>query len=94
MDERRKHARYTTTTIVQYRDSIFAGQMDTVTKDVSLGGVAFFTEKKLPVGKVIKLKLFYDGKSPAKVIKARVVWCREFNDKISKGYMSGVTFLR
>ena len=94
MDDRRKHVRFSSATIVQFKDSIFAARTDTVTKDVSLGGVCFFSEKRLPIGKVVKLRLFYDGKSPAKAIKGKVAWIQECNDKISKGYIIGITFLR
>lgn len=94
MDERRRHVRFSAPTIVQYKDGVFSAHMDTVTRDVSLGGVSLFTEKKLPVNKVIKLRLFYDSKTPAKDVKGMVVWTVEHTDKLSKGYMCGVKFLR
>ena len=94
MDERRKHVRFNSATIVQFKDNIFAAQTDTVTKDISLGGVCFFSEKMLKIGSTVKLKLFYDGKSPARSLKGKVAWIQECNDKISKGYIVGMTFMR
>ena len=92
--ERRKHVRFNTSTIVQFKDGIFSANTDTLTKDVSLGGVCFFSEKKLTPGKILKLRLFHDGKKPAKCINGKITWMQECNDKISKGYLIGVTFKR
>jgi c-di-GMP-binding flagellar brake protein YcgR len=94
MDERRRNVRINTATIVQYKDGFFTGNVDTVSRDVSLGGICFFTEKKLSKGRIIKLRLFLDGKKPAKVLKGKVAWSREFSDHISKGYISGITYVR
>ena len=91
---RRRHVRFNASTIVQFKDGIFSANIDTISKDVSLGGVCFFSEKKLQPGKILKLRLFYDGKKPAKCINGKVAWVQECNDKISKGYIIGVTFKR
>ncbi|MFH0877985.1 MAG: PilZ domain-containing protein [Candidatus Omnitrophota bacterium] len=93
-EERRKHVRFKSATIVQYKKGLLSVLNDTVTKDVSLGGLCFFSEKKIKIGKVVRLRIFYDGKSPAKVLKGRVVWSTECSDVISKGYLNGLTFLR
>ena len=92
--ERRRHVRFKASTIVQFKEGIFSANTDTVSKDVSLGGVCFFSEKKLKSGKALKLRLFYDGKKPAKCINGKVAWVQECNDKISKGYLIGITFKR
>ncbi len=94
MQERRKHARFKSSTIMQYKDNLFTVQKDTVTKDVGLGGVCFFSERKIPLGKLINLKLYYDDKGPARALKGKVVWSTEYQDKVSKGYLNGLTFIR
>lgn len=93
-DERRKHARFKSATIMQFKDGFFSAHMDTVTKDVSLGGVCFFSEKKFALGKVVKLKLFHDAKKPARILKGRVVWSTVCKDSVSEGYLNGLVFLR
>ena len=94
MQDRRKHARFKSATIVQYKNSVFAAHTDSVTQDVSLGGVCFFSEKKLQPGQVIKLKLFYDPKAPARVLKGKIAWSQECKDKLGQNYLNGVAFLR
>ncbi len=94
MDERRKHARFKSSTILQYKDGIFTAQTDAVTKDVSLGGVCFFSDRKIKLGKIIKIRLFYDPKAPAKIVNGKVVWSRPYDDKITKGFLNGLTFVR
>ena len=94
MEERRKHARFKSSTIMQYKDGLFTLQTDTMTKDVSLGGVCFFSEKKLKSGQVIKLKLFYDAKAPVKALKGKVIWSTTYKDEISKGYLNGLAIMR
>lgn len=94
MDERRKHTRFNSATIMQYKDGIFSAQTDALTKDVSLGGVCFFSDKKVKVGQVIKVRLYYDAKAPVRLIKCRVAWSTPYSDNISKGYLNGLTFIR
>ena len=94
MDDRRKHVRFKSATIMQYKEGIFAAGADTVTKDVSLGGVCFFSEKKFKGGQLIKLKLYYDNKTPARFLKGRITWSTPCEDNISKGYLNGINFLR
>ena len=94
MDDRRKHVRFKSSTIMQYKDGIFSAHADVLTKDVSLGGVCFFSDKKVKLGQIIKVKLYYDSKVPAKVIKGKVVWSTPYSDSISKGYLNGLTFIR
>jgi hypothetical protein len=94
MDERRKHVRFTSATIMQYKDGIFSSGADTVTKDVSLGGVCFFSEKHLKVGQMIKLKLYYDNKTPARSLKGKITWSTPCQDNVAKGYLNGMTFVR
>jgi len=94
MDDRRKHVRFKSATIMQYKDGIFSAQTDALTKDVSLGGVCFFSDKKVNIGQVIKVKLFYDAKSPARPIKGKVAWSTPYSDNVSKGYLNGLTFIR
>ncbi len=94
MDNRRKYARFNSSVIMQYKDGVFAFSFDTVTKDVSLGGVCFFSEKRLKAGQKIDIKLYYDSNIPAKKIKSKIVWSAVFNDKLFKGYLNGLTFIR
>lgn len=54
MDNRRKHARFNSSVIMQYKDGIFALSFDTVTKDVSLGGVCFFLKKGSRQGRKLR----------------------------------------
>ena len=94
MEDRRKHARFKSATIMQYKEGVFTGQRDTVTKDVSLGGVCFFSEKKLKPGQMIKLRLYYDTKKSVKSLKGKIIWSTPYNDAVSKGYLNGLTFIR
>ena len=94
MDDRRKHARFNSSVIMQYKNGVFTFSFDTVTKDISLGGVCFFSQKKLRLGQKIEFKLYYDPKIPAKKLKGKVVWCTVFNDKPLKGYLNGLIFIR
>jgi hypothetical protein len=93
-DERRKHARFKSATIMQFKDNFFTAHKDTVTKDVGLGGVCFFSEQKFVIGKVVRLKLFHDAKRPARVLKGKVVWSTVYKDSVSEGYLNGLVFLR
>ncbi len=94
MDDRRRHARFRSATIMQYKDRIFAPSIDTMTKDISLGGLCFFSDKKLKIGRVIKIKLFYGTRAPAKVMKGKVVWSTPYEDKLARGYLNGLTFIQ
>jgi len=94
MDDRRRHARIRSNTIMQYKDGFFSAVVDTATKDVSLGGICFFTEKKLRKGQVIKIKLYYDEKVPAKTVKGKVAWSSKSNDGPLKGYLNGLSFIQ
>lgn len=91
--EQRKHERKKITTIVQYKKGLFSGRKHTVTKDMSVGGLCFFSEEKIRLGKVIKMRIFQDKKTPDQIVKGRVVWSREYNDSLTKGYLNGLSFL-
>lgn len=94
MQERRKHARFNTSTIMQYKEGMFAAKMDTLTRNVSLNGACFFSDKKLKLGQIINIRLFYDTKKPAGPLKGKVVWSRVCNEGPAKGYLNGLVFTR
>ena len=92
--ERRRHERKSYTTIAQYRKGLFSGRDQTVTKDISAGGLCFFSEKAVKPGTVIKMRLFSDKKSPDRVLKGRIMWSKEYDDSVCKGYLYGLSFFR
>jgi hypothetical protein len=55
--------------------------------NVSAGGLAFLSEKPLPAGSVLQLRI--DAVEPAFEAAARVIWCRQRGP----GYEAGVEFL-
>jgi hypothetical protein len=93
MDDRRSHPRFGSSTIMQFKDGFFSASIDTVTKDVSVGGVCFFSDKKVAVGRVVTVKLYYDSRKGAKKVTGRVVWSKPYEDKASKGYLNGLMFI-
>ena len=94
MDDRRKHTRFKSTTIMQYKKGLFSAHADTVTKDVGLGGLCFFSEKKFKTGDVLSLKIYYDAKKPVRKLKGKVVWVTPFKDSVFEGFLNGLIFLR
>lgn len=94
MEERRKFERFRTVVIMQYKDRVLTARTDALTRDVSLGGVSFYSDKKFKEGQPITLRLFYDARGPAKVFKGRIVWSREASDVVPKGYLNGLAFIR
>jgi hypothetical protein len=92
--EHRRHERIKETKAIQYRKGLFSGSEQTVTMDMSLGGLCFFSKEKIKIGNLIKVRVFDDRKSPEKFIKGRVVWTKEYSDAASKGYLNGLSFLR
>ncbi|MFH1691043.1 MAG: PilZ domain-containing protein [Candidatus Omnitrophota bacterium] len=94
MQERRRHARFRTSTIMQYKAGLFTVKMDTLTRNVSLNGACFFSDKKLKLGQIINIKLFYDTKKPAGPLKGKIVWSQECREGSTKGYINGVVFLK
>lgn len=92
--ERRRNERFNSSTILQYKFGFFSNFGDALTKDVSLGGVCFFSEKKMKTGKIVKLRLYFDNKHPAKVLKGKIVWSRYISDKVSSGYLNGLELVR
>lgn len=94
MQERRRHARFKTSTIMQYKTGMFIAKRDTLTKNASLNGACFFSDKKLKLGQIISIKLFYDTKKPAGPLKGRVVWSQECQESLAGGYINGVIFLK
>jgi hypothetical protein len=91
--ERRKYERKKVMKIVHFRKGLFSGVDQTVTKDMSIGGLCFFSGKKIKLGNVIRVRIFNNKKSPDKVIKGRVVWCRQYDDSLSQGYLYGLSYL-
>ena len=79
---------------MQYKDGILTARTETITQDVSLGGVSFYSDKKFNVGQLITLKLFYDSKSPAKLFKGKIICSKETSDVVPKGYLNGLFFIR
>lgn len=94
MDERRRHVRFKSTTIVQYNEGFFKAKGESITKDLSLAGLCFFSEKKLKVGQVVRMKIYYDDKSPAKILKAKVMWSKPSKGDVCRGYLNGLSFVR
>lgn len=94
MQERRRRARFKTSTIMQYKTGVFSPKIDTLTRNVSLSGACFFSDKKLKVGQIINLKIFYDSKKPAGPLKGKVVWSCACQEGALQGYLNGLIFLK
>ncbi len=94
MQERRNRARFKASTIMQYKTGIFFPKVDTLTRNVSLNGVCFFSDKKLKIGQVVNLKIFYDTKKPAGPLKGKVVWSCDCHEGAARGYLNGLVFLK
>ncbi|MFC1754876.1 PilZ domain-containing protein [Thermoproteota archaeon] len=93
MAEKRRHERFEMAGFVTYRPGVLSGRVDAVTKNVSLRGACFFSEKKLQKGKIVWLKLYYGSKSGARKIKAKIAYSTPVEDKLGRGYFNGVEFL-
>ena len=93
-DDRRIHPRFKSTTILQYKESFWMPTTETMTKDLSLSGVCFFSQRKLSPGQAVRVKMFYDPKSPEKVMKGRIVWSKPYEDSAGKGYINGLVFVK
>lgn len=93
-EERRRNERFNSNTILQYKLGLFSLFGESLTKDVSLGGICFFSEKKLKLGRIVRLRLYYDDKHPARVLKGRIVWSKFIKDKLSSGYLNGLELIR
>ena len=93
-EDRRRHARIKSTTIMQYKNGRFSSTVDTATKDVSLGGVCFFSDKKFKKGQIVTLKLYYDTNIHPKNVKGKIVWSTECHEGSIAGYLNGLTFIK
>ena len=63
-----------------------------MTSNISLKGASILTEKELKPQKNIKLKFFFGSKTNSKEMNSKVVYSKPIEDKLGKGYMSGVEF--
>jgi hypothetical protein len=93
MQERRKHVRITSTTILQYKKGFLSPTDETVTKDISLQGLCFFSQKSFKFGSVIKLKIYFDTKDSTKIVRGKVVWSTPYKDSVFQGFLNGLVFL-
>ena len=93
-DDRRNYPRFKNTTFVQVKAGLWSPTVDSMLKDVSVGGISFFCEKKLRVGQQVTLKIYYDVKTPSRLRKGRVVWSSPAQEKGMSGYWYGATFKR
>jgi|GEM_PF-2298137 len=93
MQDRRKHARIASTTILQYKKGFLFPTDETVTKDISLGGLCFFSQKSFKFGSVIRVKIFFDTEESTKIVRGKVVWSTPYKDSIFQGFLNGLVFL-
>lgn len=93
MQERRRHVRIASTTILQYKKGFLSPVNETVTKDMSSEGLCFFSQKSLKFGSVIRLKIYFDAKEKTKVVRGKVLWSTPYKDSIFQGFLNGLVFL-
>jgi hypothetical protein len=91
--ELRKDSRFKTKTMVNYRFGFFSPVTETVSRDVSVSGICFYSDKKLKVGQKIKGEIFYDPKMPAKKFLGQIAWSKPEENDEDQGYLNGVRFL-
>ncbi|MFH1202474.1 MAG: PilZ domain-containing protein [Candidatus Omnitrophota bacterium] len=93
MEERRICKREKIANPLQYRDKSFSARMESFTRDLSLTGMCFFSEKELRPGRVIRINLYNEPRLSLRKIKAKVVWSQAFSDHLGKGYFNGAKFV-
>lgn len=93
MVEKRRSQRFSMSSFVSYKPGLFSGRLDAMTKNISLRGTCFFSEKKLAPNKIIMLRLHYGNQVGSRKIRARVVYSQPVEDTFGKGYFVGVEFL-
>lgn len=67
----------------------------TRSKDVSAGGLklVLFVEEKIWVGFLLDVEVYLPGKIHPITARARVVWVRDYQEELRKGYEVGVEFI-
>lgn len=85
MEEKRKYPRYKLAFPIECQTTQQPGYSYTVTKDLSLGGAKIISEKFIPKGKVLKMKLNLIKQVFS--FKTKIAWCRRerFSDRYSLG---------
>lgn len=86
--ERRKHARRTLFTDVNYKVMMPSGDRAKM-QDISESGICLILSRELPLGTILELKFELPGED-SKLMKslAKVVWQK----KTDKGFLTGVNF--
>jgi len=93
MEERRLCKREKLNIPLQYKDKYLSAKRDSFSKDFSLTGICFFSEKKLKSGKIIRLNLYNEPRIQLKTVKAQIIWVQEFQDNLGKGFFCGAKFV-
>lgn len=93
MQERRLCSREKIIIPLQYKNRYFRAKTDAFSKDFSLTGICFFSEKKLKPGKIIRLNLYNEPRIQLETVKAEIIWSQEFQDNLGKGYFNGAKFV-
>lgn len=91
-EEKRKHERFKSVEILEYDNGFWVPVTDTVTKDISGGGICFYSDKKLKTGLVLRVKLYHDTKMPPEIFIGKVVWSKPSEDEENDGYLNGLKF--
>ena len=90
--ERRSFERFSMNLFATYDQSRFSKGLEAMTNNVSLKGACILTEKKLKPQKNIKLKLFFGPQISPKEMNSTVVYSKPVEDKLERGYLSGIEF--
>lgn len=85
MEEKREYHRYKLAFPIECQMTKDPGYSYTVTKDLSLGGAKIISEKFIPKGKVLKMKLNLIKQVFS--FKTKIAWCKKerFSDRYSLG---------
>ena len=90
--ERRRFERFQMNNFLTYKPSRFRAVVESMTNDISLKGASIISEKELEPQKNIEMKIFFGPRVGSKVLNSKVIYSRPIQDKLGKGYVSGVEF--
>ncbi|MBU2265634.1 MAG: PilZ domain-containing protein, partial [Candidatus Omnitrophica bacterium] len=95
LDERRKYLRLDTVNKIEvYLDRKFIriskATVSAFTKNISVEGVCFFSEKPFPNGKRVRLEIYLPGEETPLHIRGQIRWVSAVKNKDKKVYEVGV----
>jgi hypothetical protein len=93
LEDKRRYLRLDCMFKVEFENLEKAGQIESVARNISAGGICVFTNEPLPHSVILSLKFHFPERDRTFGLRGRVVWSKEALDRPEKGYENGIQFL-